>query len=337
LISEPSHFENPLLEQRRLLAGTAVIEWHTRSPVSVSGVNAKSWLHPLLSQNIVNLEPGQSTEALLLDPKGHIEQQLAVIVTSDEAVLLVVDQDHRADLVAWLRRMVFRSAVEIADLSESHRVVGAFTEIQELQDLPCFVDSWPNPRPGGVKYGGWAEPFGYREYVVPVTTEIPSRLTRAGLLAFDGLRIWAGRPWTGDYDDRALPHEFDLLSTAVHLSKGCYRGQETVAKVHNLGHPPRRLVLLELDSSESLPAPDDKVHEVDSGREVGRVLVAAQHHEAGPIALALVSRVTVLEKPLAVSGPGGSYQATQQLLVPPTAGAANPRPKLPKLHLGAKK
>jgi folate-binding protein YgfZ len=106
------------------------------------------------------------------------------------------------------------------------------------------------------------------------------------------LRVAAGEPRLGiETDHRTIPHEVGLLASAVHLDKGCYRGQETVARVHNLGRPPRRMVLLHLDGSrERLPAPGADV--VRDGRSIGRLGTAVHHFELGPIALAVVKRAT---------------------------------------------
>ena len=102
-----------------------------------------------------------------------------------------------------------------------------------------------------------------------------------------------------DTDHRTIPNELQWLRTAVHLDKGCYRGQETVARVHNLGRPPRRLVLLHLDGvSEALPETGTPV--VAGTREVGRVGTAVRHHELGVIALALVKRNVTADSTLKV-------------------------------------
>ena len=119
-----------------------------------------------------------------------------------------------------------------------------------------------------------------------------------GMWAYEALRIAAHDPRAGlDTDDRTLPHEVGWIGTAVHLDKGCYRGQETVARVHNVGHPPRRLVLLHLDGSvEQLPAHGDPV-EAD-GQAVGAVGSAARHHELGPIGLAVIKRTVPVDADL---------------------------------------
>jgi folate-binding protein YgfZ len=125
---------------------------------------------------------------------------------------------------------------------------------------------------------------------------------RAGLWAFEALRVAARRPRLGvDTDHRTIPNELSWLRSAVHLDKGCYRGQETVARVHNLGRPPRRLVLLHLDGvSEELPAPGTPV--LAGTREVGRVGTAVRHHELGVVALALVKRSLAADAALTVGG-----------------------------------
>jgi folate-binding protein YgfZ len=139
----------------------------------------------------------------------------------------------------------------------------------------------------------------------------------AGMWAHEALRIAAGRPRIGlDTDHRTIPHEVGWIETAVHLSKGCYRGQETVARVHNLGHPPRRLVLLHIDGSEDkLPAHGDLV--LLEGASVGFTGSAARHYELGPIGLALIKRTTPVDATLTVDG----VAAAQEVIVSPDAGA----------------
>jgi folate-binding protein YgfZ len=139
----------------------------------------------------------------------------------------------------------------------------------------------------------------------------------AGIWAYEALRIAAHRPRFGlDTDHRTIPHEVGWIDVAVHLNKGCYRGQETVARVHNLGHPPRRLVFLHLDGSEDrLPAHGDRV--VADGADVGFTGSAARHYELGPIALALVKRTVPVDATLLADG----IPAAQEVIVPPDAGA----------------
>jgi hypothetical protein len=131
----------------------------------------------------------------------------------------------------------------------------------------------------------------------------------AGLWAHEALRVAAAIPRLRfETDHRTIPHEVGWLSSAVHLQKGCYRGQETVARVHNLGRPPRRLVLLHLDGSDAeLPGHGEQV-ELES-RVVGFVTSSARHFELGPIALALVRRATPPDSPLLAGGIAAAQQA----------------------------
>lgn len=135
--------------------------------------------------------------------------------------------------------------------------------------------------------------------------------------AFEALRIAAHQPRFGlDTDQRTIPHEAGWIATAVHLDKGCYRGQETVARVHNLGHPPRRLVMLHLDGSvDRLPSHGDPVEL--GGTVVGFVGSAARHYELGPIALALVKRTIPVNADLLAAG----IAAAQEVVVSPDEGA----------------
>lgn len=315
------HFGNPLAEQRKLFDGEAIVLREDQSVIEVVGPEAKKWLHSLTSQNILNLAPGDSTESLLLTPTGHIEFQLKLIAT-ENACFIITPSDSKASLLTWLKKMVFRTKVEL--LEPELLVVGAFRDLQLSE--PCWVDTFSAEPKGSVRYAAERAEFKYREYLL---NSLPA-IERAGLMAYEALRIAAGRPEFSDIDDKSLPHEFDWLASAVHLSKGCYRGQEAVAKIHNLGHPPRRLIILHLEQGDVLANPGEVVYYGD--KEVGKVLAAALHYELGSIALALVSRVTpYLDLSIAVGE--NRYLATQQVLVPHDAGkAANlPRPAAFKL------
>lgn len=315
----PEHFGNPLLEQRKLLAGEAYVERDDQNIVQVSGEDAKSWLHSLLTQDILNLAEGESTEALLLTPQGHIEHQLKVVI-AESGVLLIVDSTRADALISWLEKMRFRSKVEVS--KTSLKAFGLFVEFPGL----LWRDSFSIPSTFSVSYNPNRAKFNYFELI----SEQAPNLEPAGLMALRALRIAAGRPEISDVDDKSLPHEFDWLQSAVHLSKGCYRGQESVSKIHNLGHPPRRLVILNLESGDDLPSRDDLVFYQD--KLVGKVLSSALHYELGSVALALVARHTPYLD-LLVEIAGRKVSAHQQVLVPADAGkAANlPRPSAFKL------
>lgn len=315
------HYGNPLLEQRKLLAGEAFVHRSDQSVIEIIGPEAKSWLHSLLSQNIKNLATGESTEALLLSVQAHIEHQLKIIAT-ETGVFVITATSSLESLLAWLTKMIFRTKVELV-VRDDLKVIGGFFEMAGV----CWLDGFSNEPTASVRYADHREQFPYRESLVEV---LPDDKEPAGLLAYHALRIAAGRPEITDVDSRSLPHEFDWLSSAVHLSKGCYRGQEAVSKVHNLGHPPRRLIILSLEDGDSLAAKDDKVFYQD--KEVGAVRAGALHYEQGSIALALVNRNTPYLD-LAIEIGGRTVGTTQQVLVPHDAGkAANlPRPAAFKL------
>ena len=205
-------------------------------------------------------------------------------------------------------------------------------------------DPWPAVAAGGAQYaaaeGHPAASWTWRETLVPRDRlgELDA-IPAAGTLAAEALRIAAWRPaWAREVDERTIPHELDWLRSAVHLTKGCFRGQETVAKVHNLGHPPRRLVMLHVDGSEPLaPEHGDAVVLAGGSADdaVGRVTSGALHHELGPIALAVVKRSVDPAASLEVLSGGTRLAAAQQLVVPPGAGATADVPRLPRLGRGA--
>jgi folate-binding protein YgfZ len=292
------HYGDPYAEQRDLERGRALVDLSHRGVVRVAGPDRLSWLHSLLTQHVASLAPGVPTQALVLSPQGHVEHHLH-LVDDGEAVLAHVEPGTAPELLAFLDRMRFMLRVEVTDVSAEHAVVADPT--------PRLV-----PRAEVAAYDG------------PV----------AGVQAFEALRVAARVPRLGlDTDHRTLPHEVGWLGTAVHLDKGCYRGQETVARVHNLGRPPRRLVLLHLDGSDSeLPTPGDPV-QLD-GRDVGRVGTAVRHHELGPIALALVKRNVPDDAALVAGGVAAQVDPAPEDDVPVSAArqAAAARERLLRLR-----
>lgn len=343
-----AHYSDPIREQRALESGEAVVWLADRAVIQVDGPERLTWLDAVTSQAVRALEPGVSTELLILDPQGRIEHQAAVIDDGGSA-WLIVDEPDADGCVAWLTRMVFRSQVTVtrrADLSVLGAAGGgaAFEAIAAAAQAAGGValvwhDPWVAVTTGGHQYAlidehpgatrSWCEVIVGADAVASVAARVAGGdLRAAGLLAAEALRIAAWRPrWQSDVDERTLPHELDLLRTAVHLNKGCYRGQESVAKVHNLGHPPRRIVFLHLDGV--VPPPGAPVFHGDT--EVGRVTSAAMHHELGPIALAVVKRNLDTDADLAVQVDDEPVAAAQETIVAPTAGAEAGVPRLPRL------
>jgi len=276
-----AHYGDPYREQRALAEGRASVDLSHRPVIRVSGPDRLSWLHSLTSQHLEHLVPGTATEALVLSPHGHVEHALALVDDGD-AVWAHVEPGTAEGLVGYLDSMRFWSKVEVEDLSAAYAVVLA----------PGAVPGAPSRRTD----------HGVESFVPRADLDGVVSAELAGIWALEALRVAAGRPrLLRETDHRTIPHEVGWIGSAVHLDKGCYRGQETVARVHNLGRPPRRLVLLHLDGSESvLPGHGDPV--LLEERQVGTVTSSARHYELGPIALALVKRSTPLDATLVAGG-----------------------------------
>ncbi len=291
-----AHYGDPMREQRLLAEGLAVVDLSHRGVVTVAGPDRLSWLHSMTTQELTGVGPRQSRESLVLSPKGHVEHALH-LVDDGERTWLGVEPGAAPALVAWLESMRFMLRVEVEDVTAEWAVLGEPMGAESVPGEPlAWVDPWPTAVGDTALYGPAdahpAEGRAWRELLVPrerLEAAVGDR-PLAGTWAAEALRVAAWRPRFGfETDHRTIPHELDWLRTAVHLHKGCYRGQETVARVHNLGRPPRRLVFLHLDGSgHVLPDPGTPV-EV-GGREVGRVTSVVRHHEDGPVALAVIKR-----------------------------------------------
>ncbi|MBV9092894.1 MAG: folate-binding protein YgfZ [Streptosporangiaceae bacterium] len=308
-----AHYGDPMREQRSLDQGAGLVDRSNRGVLTLTGPDRLGWLHSLTTQDLEHLAPGDSAQALVLSPNGHVEQHM-VLTDDGAATWLHTEPGRAAGLAAFLESMRFMLRVEVADLTGS-----------------CAVLTVMGPSGAGLAEGldgvlarVSAGSFGINDLIV-ARDALPAAAgellrrggTLAGMWAFEALRIAARVPRLGlDTDHRTIPHEVGWIETAVHLNKGCYRGQETVARVHNLGHPPRRLVFLHLDGSvDRLPAHGDPV-QLD-GAAVGFTGSSARHYELGPIGLALVKRTVPVDAPLLAGG----VAAAQEIVVSPDVGA----------------
>lgn len=329
------HYGDPLIEMRAFSRGDAVVDVSDHEIIRVSGPDRLVWLNSLISQLVLDLVPGVTKESVILDPRGHIEH--AFFLSDDaESTWLVCQPGRGKALTAWLSSMVFRMQVSISHEPGDWTILATTRPLTPEHGDPVvvFEDPWPRVGEGSLGYAPDPHPGAdwslYYSVFPAGQTGAAGSLSPAGTLALSGLSIAAGRPAMDDVDAKSLPHELDWLRTAVHLNKGCYRGQETVAKVHNLGHPPRRLTLLHLDGSESvLPVPGDTVMNGDT--EVGVITRAAWHFELGPIGLAMLKRNTPVDAELSVPSGNSVIPAAQEVLVPHDAGAARAIPRLPRL------
>jgi len=283
------HYGEPVKEQRALEAGTAWADLSHLSVVAVSGEDRLKWLHDLTTQFLTDLSVGEWKSAMILDPQGHIEYQFN-LVDDGTTTWLVLDPGYAETLVAYLTKMKFMLKVDVRDATDEYAVLrapGATTEI-----------------------GG---PFALvpRNEVTQMAQTFGAVATQVGTWALDAQRVAAHRPRIGfETDHKSIPNEIGVLNGAVHMNKGCYRGQETVAKIYNLGNPPRRLVMLHLDGSDvGFPAKGTAIE--NDGVVVGFIGTVARHHELGTIALAIVKRNTPTDATLSVDG----IPAAQQVIV----------------------
>ena len=298
----PAHRGDPPAEQRAMARSAAVVDRSHRGVIAVPGEERLSWLHLLLSQHVEQLPEGAGTEALILDAQGRVLHHM-LVSNVDGTVWLETDGADLADLLAYLQKMVFWAKVEPRDATAELAVLSLVgpetTAVLTAAGLPVPEGAHSSAAvPGGglVRRMPWPGPDA-ADVLVP-RAELDAWWTRltdagarpAGTMAFEAMRVESRHPRVHlDTDERTIPHEVDWIPSAVHLTKGCYRGQETVARVANMGRPPRRLVLLLLDAGdEELPVAGDQVFR--DGRAVGRVGSVTMHHELGPVALALLKR-----------------------------------------------
>jgi folate-binding protein YgfZ len=307
------HYGDPLREQRVLATRAAVIDRTNRDVLTVSGADRLGWLHTICSQHVAGLADGDSTQALVLSPHGHVEQHWQLTELGG-AVWLDTEPATAPIVLGYLQMMRFLKRVEPLDESDGWAVaslVGPTTsEVLTVAGLPVPDEG----RAAALAGGGFVRRMPWpgadaADLVVPraaagaiVETLCAAGAERAGVWAFEALRVEARRPRLGfETDHRTIPHEVGWIGPAVHLDKGCYRGQETVARVQNLGKPPRRLVLLHLSGdSDVLPAQGTPVEL--AGRSVGFLGTAAHHYELGPIALAVIKRSLADDAELTVAG-----------------------------------
>ena len=325
-----AHYGDPFAEQRGAVGGLGLVDRSNRGVIRIAGPDRLSWLHNLTTQSVEHLPPGDTAEALILNPQGHVEHHL-VLTDDGSTVWAHVEPGTAGPLLEFLESMRFMLRVDPADVSAEYAVLtllgpdaaaitpGEAGEVDAVAATRAFGTDLIVPR------------HRLAEVAAELVAAQPGTrgAVLAGMWAHEALRIAARRPRFGlDTDHRTIPHEVGWIETAVHLNKGCYRGQETVARVHNLGHPPRRLVFLHLDGSEDrLPVHGDPVTvpsaEVATGDDAGTAVTvgfvgsAARHYELGPIALALVKRSVPVGATLAAAG----IAAAQEVIVSPDAGA----------------
>ena len=323
------HYGDPLAEQRAAATSAAIVDRSDRAVIEIPGDDRLTWLNSIVTQKVDGLGDRWSAESLSLDGNGRVEDHF-VLTDVDGITWLDTTHDRGAPLLEYLQRMVFRADAYPGPRPDMHvlTLIGPDIRTGRIADLLHIPEDAPVHKAGDLpEMHHEDEPLGFWRIMPPTgeDRDIPvidlvvpenevlhfwKELTlagarEAGVWTAEALRVAALRPRVGlDTDERTIPHEVDWIgsaeeSGAVHLEKGCYRGQETVARVQNLGRPPRRLVLLHLDgSADHRPEVGDPV--TLDGRTVGRVGTVVDHFELGPIASALVKRNIPVDAALTV-------------------------------------
>jgi tRNA-modifying protein YgfZ len=311
-IGVAAHYGDPFAEQRALDHAAGLVDRSDRDVLKITGVDRLSWLNSISSQKLDDLAVGDARQSLILSPQGHVEHHLS-LVDDGASTWIHTEPGEAASLLEFLESMRFMLRVSAQIVTEDSAVL----TVMGPQVTADAVTAGARPM-ATLDFAFGRDLVVEREHLDQAATGLRDRGHRlAGMMAHEALRIAGHRPRFGtDTDHRTIPHEVGWIESAVHLDKGCYRGQETVARVHNLGHPPRRLVLLHLDGSENtLPAHGEPVHLGESA--VGFAGSAARHYELGPIALALVKRTVPVDETLVVAG----ITAAQEVIVAPDVGA----------------
>lgn len=343
------HYGDPLGEQRAAETDAVVVDRSHRAVLTLTGGDRQKWLHNISTQHVSDLPDGASTQNLSLDGQGRVEDHW--IQTELGGTTYLDTEPWRGEpLLDYLRKMVFWSdvtpaAADMAVLSllGPRLADPAVLDALGLDALPAELTAAPLAGGGFVRRMP-GDPAGQIELDLLVPRGeaagwqdrlVRAGLRRAGVWAHEAHRVVALRPRLGvDTDERTIPHEVGWIGGAVHLDKGCYRGQETVARVHNLGRPPRMLVLLHLDGSVERPSTGDPV--LAGGRAVGRLGTVVDHVDLGPVALALLKRGVPADTELA-TGPQGSVAAVIDAeSLPPTEQIGAGRLAVERLRGGAR-
>jgi tRNA-modifying protein YgfZ len=277
-----------------LTSTVTVVDRPDLATLALAGNDVLRYLHVVCTQHTLDLAPGDATQALLLSPKGKIEFAFRLAVL-DEGVLLDTEAEAAPGLAERLARFVFRYDVRVG-----RPVQGAATLLGPGADAALAAAGLPVPGAGRAGVAGpdlvaHRTPVGV-DLVGPGAPAAAAGLERAGVerapaQRWEPVRVEHGLPRAGlELTDDVLAEEAGLLGSHVHLDKGCYPGQETVARVHNLGQVQRRLAGLRFEPGDGLPAPRTDLV-TDDGRRAGQLRSVVDHPRLGPIGLAYVRRV----------------------------------------------
>ncbi len=293
-----AHYGNPAVEVTAIHASCGVIDHSVRGLIEVRGEDRGQWLDRIVSNDTAGLEPGRHLRALLLTVKGRIACDLRVHALADR-LLLVTAFDTADRLLAELRRFVlYGDRVTVADArADSCQVAvhgpGSAALLTDVTGIATADLSPGRLRCGGRLVIARSDAFGLPGYDLTAPADMGHELWLAlaeqaqpfGWRAAEILRLEAGRPrWGAELTPEVLPLEAELEEALCH-TKGCYPGQEVVARMRDRGHPNRLLRALSVDG-EQAPVRDAVVTLPGGGKPVGAITSAAVSPTLGPRALA---------------------------------------------------
>ena len=256
----------PDVELAALSEGRAAVDLSAYRIVRVRGNDARRWLHDLVTTDVASLRSGEARRSLLLDATGHIRADIHII-GDDDGFWLLQGPDQVDHVGSALATYVLSSAVELDDLTDRRSLIA----------LPGVSEEPDGSRPSVLGEG----------HDLLSTTLEPGAPAGRGFVSHDAVevrRIRAGRPRMGaDFDRTAIPAEAGL-EALIDTTKGCFLGQESVARVRNLGHPPRVLRHLQGDGQVDAGA----ILTTTAGDEAGSVRSAAVREGGGTVLIASV-------------------------------------------------
>ena len=245
-----------------LFGGNAYVDLSNRRKIAVWGGDAFAWLNDLISADLTGIKPGESRRSLLLSPTGRIRAVFTVVL-HDGRLLLIQEPEQPHSIAELLSRYVLSSHVSLEDRTDEL----ALFAFPGRTDRPDFAAEFSSPS----SLGPGVDAITSRDRHHALTEELRRTFRSAGPEDVEAWRVTLGVPRFGvDLTEDDLPQEGGM-EDAVSFGKGCYLGQEAVAKVRNLGHP--RRILLHLEAERPVAAGEPVC--VD-GAEVGVVTSAVE-------------------------------------------------------------
>lgn len=334
----PWHFGNPLKEQRQAIEQQVIVDRSNRKFIKISGPESLTWLNGLVTKDLTKLTSGDSLETLILDSKGHITQHFCLTVreTGETTEIWLDTESYLAkSLYNFLHSMLFWAQVKIDWVDTSLlTILGKSTAISKIYEQILEADDKHNY--GQATYFWWRKYLNSNrlqvDLIIPpmnfakVWNELLSKdFLPIGSAAYEALRVKDLQPrLVLDTDLKTLPHELNWVNPSgrislVDFNQGCYLGQETVARIENMGQPPRILCAFLIDNPalETI-VPGSKIYLAD--RMVGRMGSVVEHYEWGLIGLGLIKRSLDIKSNLQIAN-------TQIGLQIDTTSLPAPRPR----------